>query len=89
MSCESGIRYGHSAEVELSLFVGLERLQIAKLGPDYLVLAEPKEIDPCTAMITLLIDGRPQRWEVFLKDGVVPFEPVVRFSALDRNADRV
>ena len=63
-------RNGHSAEVSMHLHLNGWALAIAQLGPDFLILEQPKEHPPANAEITLVIDGTEERWAVRLPGGL-------------------
>lgn len=62
--------YGHSAKVQIRLFVNGQVLPVAQLGPDFLVLQEPTNHPPAEAEIAMSVDGRESRWPVRLVDGI-------------------
>jgi hypothetical protein len=45
-------------------------LKISHLGPDFLILADPVEHPPTQAEILMSIDGKEERWMVWLPDGL-------------------
>jgi hypothetical protein len=61
---------GYSADVRMELYVNGDRLPIAQLGPDFLVVKEPIEHPPTDAEIALSIDGQENRWPVRLEQGL-------------------
>ncbi len=54
---------------------------IGQLGPDFLLLDDPNDHPPTTAEITLSIDGRERRWQVFLPDGIVARQAETRIAS--------
>jgi hypothetical protein len=45
-------------------------LEIAQLGPEFLVLRESADHPPCDAEIAMSIDGHESRWTVYLHEGI-------------------
>ena len=72
------IRSNYSAEVDLQLFVGGSVLPLSKVGPDYVVLREGIELEPCDAETVITVDDRKHVFTVRLVDGSVPFDRLVR-----------
>lgn len=72
------IRY--SANVTLILRVGDQTFNLAKIGPDCLVLRTPMELPPCCGEIIMTVDGHERRWPIRLHNGAVPFDEDVEFE---------
>ncbi|MSU80309.1 MAG: hypothetical protein EXS16_19730 [Gemmataceae bacterium] len=68
----------------MSLSVNGFVLPIAQLGIGFMILDKPVEHDPATAEISMSIDGRERRWNVYLPDGITPTEPKTRIAAAKR-----
>jgi len=63
-----------SANVRFDLLVNGRLLALAKLGPGYAVLQTPDDVPAGQdAVLIMNVDGREHRWEVQLKNGIVPF----------------
>ncbi|MGH7128803.1 MAG: hypothetical protein ACREIV_09550, partial [Planctomycetaceae bacterium] len=62
----------------LHLVVGRKTWPLSKIGPGHVVPKEPMELDPCDAEIVMTVDGDERRWAVYLIDGAVPFDRVIR-----------
>lgn len=60
----------HSADVQMHLSVKGHTLNIGHLGPDYVVLDTPIDHPPADAEISLSVDGKEDRWQVRLVDGL-------------------
>jgi len=61
---------GHSADVQMHLYVGGRVLPIAQLGPGFITLRNPIDLPPVEAEISLSIDGNVERWRVQLPEGI-------------------
>lgn len=66
----------------MRLYVGEQALQIAQLGPDFLVLQTPMDLKPQDAEIFLRIDHTQKRWKVALVEGAKAGEDVVPIKAV-------
>lgn len=75
------ISTGKSAEVRIELAVNGFILPVAQLAPNFLMLREPVDHQPSTAEITMSIDGRERRWNVYLPDGISAAEPRTRIAS--------
>lgn len=64
------IREGHSADVRMTLRVNGKLLDIAQMGPDFLILRQTVSHPPSDAEVTLVVDGHEERWNVRLPDGL-------------------
>jgi hypothetical protein len=61
---------GYSADLEISLIIEGNRYRVAKLGPDYLILADAQEIRPGdSGKVVITVDGRSTAYEVVLFRG--------------------
>jgi hypothetical protein len=61
---------GYSSTVEIFLTVNGEQLRVAQIGPDTLILREPRDIRPSTeATLTISIDGRIEEERIILPSG--------------------
>lgn len=70
MNAPNGSTSGHSADVQMRLFLNGHVLKIAQLGPDFLILRGPIAHEPADAEISLSIDGAEDRWPVRLVEGI-------------------
>jgi len=61
---------GYSANVRMELSVNGNVLSIGQLGPDFLILENPKDHPPADAEVAVWIDGRERRWHVHLPNGI-------------------
>jgi hypothetical protein len=61
---------GHSAEVRISLMFSGHSIQVAQLGPDFLLLDAPADHPPGLASILLRVDESERRWNVHLPNGI-------------------
>ena len=71
------LKSNYSADVGLHLVVGEDVYQLSKMGPGYVVPRDPIELSACDAELVMTVNGREYRWEVSLRDDVVPFDEVV------------
>jgi hypothetical protein len=61
---------GYSSSVAIHLEIDGQRLDVAQIGPDSLILRSPTEIAPSTsATLVINIDGRIERDEIVLHEG--------------------
>ncbi|HEV8062826.1 MAG TPA: hypothetical protein VGP68_23305 [Gemmataceae bacterium] len=72
----------HSAVVRIQLTVNGHVLNVAQLGPDFLVLRNPIEHPPANAEVFVSIDGNEKRWPVYLADGIKTSERKTRITDL-------
>ena len=85
---KSDIRAHYSSEVRLFLQVNGRSWRLAKVGPGRIYARDPIDLDPCDAEIVMFVDENEHRWDVYLTDGAVPFDPEIRTvkkSTEDRN----
>ena len=62
---------GHSAKVSAYLSGGGQRVQVAKMNRDYLILADACELSPKTeAQLNIIIDEKKSTRMILLNDGV-------------------
>lgn len=55
---------------------------IGQMGPDFLLLRDQIDVEPCNAQVMLSIDGNVKRWEVFLPNGIDGASREVRVAAI-------
>jgi len=70
MNPPKGNRIGFSSQVQMRLNVNGFSLPIAQLGPDFLILREPIDHEPCVARISLSVDGDVSHRSVRLHEGI-------------------
>ena len=75
-------RNGHSADVRMRLMLNGWSLPVAQLGPDFLILHEPREHPPADAEMSLIVDGHEERWTVRLPKGLQAGERIVPISVV-------
>ena len=79
----SELKTNYSSSVALRLEVGDRTWELASIGPDEVTLRGGGiELDRCPAQIVMLVDGAERRWNVFLKEGAVPYEPTIPIADL-------
>jgi hypothetical protein len=66
----SKIQRGHSSIVEMALVVDGTPHRIGQLGPNFLILETAFVHAPTEAEIVTNIDGREDRWSVYLPAGI-------------------
>lgn len=71
------IRENYSADVALRLVKDGRTIPLSKIGPNFVVLAEPCELDGGPAIVRMCVDGHSRDWNVTIDDAV-PFEDRVR-----------
>jgi hypothetical protein len=54
----------HSSQVTLRLAVNERTIPLAQIARDWVILAEPTELEPGPAEVVLHVDGTPERWTV-------------------------
>jgi len=63
--------HGHSAKVDLNLFVGDRRFPLCQVGPGAVYLeAACEPIPPTNGAILVTVDGVEHRMEVFFPNGI-------------------
>ena len=67
----------HSADVSIELALAKESHRVAATGPDYVVLSEPVDLEPCDGELIMTVDGRVHRWRLRLPMGAVNSDPFV------------
>jgi hypothetical protein len=81
---QSEIKTNYSSSVNLSLIVGDRSWELASIGPDHITLRNGGiELDRCRAQVVMVVDGESRRWDVFLTNGVVPFDTRIAISNID------
>jgi hypothetical protein len=71
----------YSADVRMQLSVNGHTFQIGQLGPDFVILRDAADHPATDAEITLWIDGREDRWRVYLPAGIHVGTPVTPIAA--------
>jgi hypothetical protein len=61
---------GHSAEVKMWLLLDGTSIDIAQMGPDFLLVDSPIDHPPSLASIVLQVDDSETRWNVRLPNGI-------------------
>lgn len=61
---------GYSSTVAIYLTVDGQQLKVAQIGPDTLILREPRDIAPGTqAQLTIIVDGEIEQDSIVLPRG--------------------
>ncbi|WP_145266433.1 hypothetical protein [Calycomorphotria hydatis] len=71
----------YSAEVSLWLEIANDRIPLAQVGPDDVVLASPSEVLPGVGVVCVSVDGQVSRYPVEFPDGALPFDSIMRVHA--------
>jgi hypothetical protein len=70
---------GHSAEVKMHVVRGGSEWRVAQLGPDFLILENPDNLDG-PAEVVLCVDGVTYSRKVQLESGATPERKTIRFA---------
>lgn len=62
--------HAHSATVRIGLLFAGRRIEIAQLGPDFLILQDPTVMPPGMGEIILQVDESERRKPVLLPNGI-------------------
>jgi hypothetical protein len=76
------LRPMYSAQVDLFLTVNGNRLDVAQVCAEYVILKDPTQLPRCRAELSIVVDGNELRSPVYLKNGAVPFEATVEYERL-------
>jgi hypothetical protein len=63
---------GHSADVQIDLFIEGQRFSVGQMGRNLLIFDEPLVLPCSKGELVLTIDGRQRRWLVSLRNGTGP-----------------
>ena len=61
--------HGHSAEVQIELFMAGQRFPVAQVGGGRLIFDQPVTLPAAEGQLLITIDGHPHRWSVILRNG--------------------
>ena len=61
---------GHSALVNMRLLVNGHSLDVAQMGPDFVLLDTPVDLPPSAASLVLRVDQSERCWTVNLPNGI-------------------
>jgi len=67
-----------SSDVRLSLVAAGQIFALSQIWPGHITLRQPAHLPVCDGEVVMDVDGREQRWQVRLVDGVQPFDDEVR-----------
>lgn len=70
----------YSASVQLLLHVNGQNYELAKVGPNRVVLRNAVQLPPCEAMLSINIDGETTQQTISLPHGASADSPVVMTS---------
>jgi len=73
---------GHSAVVNMKLLINGLSLPVAQMGPDFVLLDEPVNHEPATAIMVMQVDSSERRWNVRLPDGISTKSTRVQIAAV-------
>jgi hypothetical protein len=74
---------GYSADIRLTLEKDGRIFSLASIGPHHIVLQGPIAFDAGSADVVMVVDGREQRWPVFV-DAAIPFDERQKIAIRDR-----
>jgi hypothetical protein len=74
---------GYSADVRLTLEKEGRIFSLSAIGPNHIVLRGPIAFDAGAADVVMKVDGREQRWPVYV-DAAVPFDERQEIAIRDR-----
>ena len=60
----------YSADVQLHLLWDGGRVELAQIGPSFILADRPQDIPPCDAVILMHVDDSQRRWHVRLPFGM-------------------
>jgi hypothetical protein len=80
---------GYSAHVELTLVVDGERLPVAQVGPESLILRNASELEPCFADLIIRIDDTVDNYRIAIYDGASQSNPIVKYEDVPVNGTSV
>lgn len=66
----------------MKLLVNGLSLPVAQMGPDFVLLDEPVNHEPATAIMVLQVDSSERRWNVRLPDGISTTSTRVQIAAI-------
>lgn len=61
-----------SRNVSMSMIANGVEIDIRQFGGDFLVTRYPFTVPPCEAEVTISLDGIPDRFKVYLPEGIDP-----------------
>jgi hypothetical protein len=73
---------GHSAVVNMKLLINGLSLPVAQMGPDFVLLDEPFNHEPATAIMVMQVDSSERRWNVRLPHGISAKSTQVQIAAV-------
>ncbi|WP_092050681.1 hypothetical protein [Planctomicrobium piriforme] len=76
------LRSNYSSHVRLELLLDGHCYRVAKTGPSYFVLTDQVDLPAAAAVLRMIVDGREHLWNIFLKNGAVPFDERVEFERI-------
>ena len=83
MDASSVKNYGHSARVTMELHLGDGCIvPIKQMGPDFIILSNPRNYAPTSAKVFMRIDNSESTWPVHLVDGIRAGQPRTRIDSV-------
>lgn len=61
-----------SRTVSMRMVAGGAEIGIDQFGGDFLMTSYPFPVPPCAAEVTISLDGEPDRFTIYLVDGIDP-----------------
>jgi hypothetical protein len=72
---------GHSAIVKIRMHINGHTIDVAKMGPDYVVANSPVDHPPGEAMLYMQVDRNESNWKVHLPHGISAQSQRIAISA--------
>ncbi|HTQ37924.1 MAG TPA: hypothetical protein VMJ32_02790 [Pirellulales bacterium] len=72
---------GYSSHVDLSLVVNGEKLRVAQVGPESLILQTPRDLEPGFADLIIRVDDSIEQYRIALYEGSSARNPIVRYDS--------
>jgi hypothetical protein len=66
----------------MHLVIGSQRIGVAQVGPDFMILDEPMELPAGRGELVVEVDGNERRQVVNLPDGIHPTDLRTRIAAI-------
>lgn len=88
MALSSDAKGGYSADVQMRLYVNGHEFNVAQLGPEFIILRVPSDQPAGAAEMSLSIDGRVERWPIYLPNGISAGEAKTRIERARAASDR-
>jgi hypothetical protein len=78
---------GYSSSIDLTLIIDDERLSVAQVGPDYLILKQARDIPDCYANLEIRIDDYLEVHRIALLEGASVANSTISFVRTAQSID--